>query len=179
MRIISGTYKNKEILSPKSDLTHPMGSRERIALFNMLLPYLPPKTVLDAFSGSGALGLESLSRGAENVVFVDKDHKSCEIIHKNLENLGTDAKNRSKVFRVDVSELTNPEKNLYIPTSFDLIFADPPYDKFDIKQILPLVKLLNREGVLVVSSPIPLEIPGLSLLKSRKYASCIISLFVL
>ena len=68
---------------------------------------------------------------------------------------------------------------LILVASFDLIFADPPYDKFDIKQILPLVKLLNREGVLVVSSPIPLEIPGLSLLKSRKYASCIISLFVL
>ena len=171
MRIISGIYKNKEILTPGDSLTHPLGNREKIALFNMLLPYFPPKTVLDAFSGSGALGLESLSRGAKSVVFVDKNKKACEIIEKNLKNLGPDAESRGKIIKSDVSSLNFSEK-------FDLIFADPPYDKFTIEQITPLVNFLNRGAVFVLSSPIPVEIPGLTLLKTRKYAGCNISLFV-
>ena len=76
MRIISGIYKNREFSSPDDIKTHPMGNREKLALFNMLLPYLSEKIVLDAFSGSGALGFESLSRGAKRVVLSKKIKKS-------------------------------------------------------------------------------------------------------
>lgn len=171
MRIISGIYKNKEILTPDSGKTHPMGSREKLALFNMILPYLPGKTVLDAFAGSGALGFESLSRGAKNVVFVEKDPRAVEILKKNLKNLGPEAEKSGKILKLDIDKFEPGEK-------FDLIFADPPYDKFEKAQIERLFSLLNPGGRLILSSPEPVDFPGVSLEKSRKYAGCIISIFV-
>ena len=87
MKIISGLYKNRELLSPNSSKTHPMGSREKLALFNMLGFYLKNAEVLDAFSGSGALGLEALSRGAKKVIFVEKSPKVARIIKENCKTL--------------------------------------------------------------------------------------------
>ncbi|MBR3181010.1 16S rRNA (guanine(966)-N(2))-methyltransferase RsmD [Candidatus Saccharibacteria bacterium] len=178
MRIISGIYKNKEILTPGTTKTHPMGSREKLALFNMIMPFLPSKTVLDAFSGSGALGLEALSRGASNVVFIDSDSKSCEIIKKNLKNLGENAENNAKVYKLPVKKLENPENSRKIP-KVDIIFADPPYDNFDLEEVKILLNFLKKGGIFVLSSPKPVEIEGLTLLKSRKYAGCYISIFVI
>lgn len=168
MRIISGIYKNKEILTPGTDKTHPMGSREKLALFNMILPYLPEKRVLDAFAGSGALGLEALSRGASEAVFVEKDEKAVKIIKENLKSLGV---TNATVVKSTVDAFEPEEK-------FDLIFADPPYNKFEKSQIEHLARFLSSDGTLVLSSPEPVDLPGLKLLKSRKYAGCIISIFV-
>ncbi len=168
MRIISGIYKNKEILTPGTDKTHPMGSREKLALFNMILPYLPEKRVLDAFAGSGALGLEALSRGASEAVFVEKDEKAVKIIKENLKSLGV---TNATVVKSTVDTFEPEEK-------FDLIFADPPYNKFEKSQIEHLARFLSSDGTLVLSSPEPVDLPGLKLLKSRKYAGCIISIFV-
>lgn len=168
MRIISGIYKNKEILIPGTDKTHPMGSREKLALFNMILPYLPEKRVLDAFAGSGALGLEALSRGASEAVFVEKDEKAVKIIKENLKSLGV---TNATVVKSTVDTFEPEEK-------FDLIFADPPYNKFEKSQIEHLARFLSSDGTLVLSSPEPVDLPGLKLLKSRKYAGCIISIFV-
>ena len=70
IKIASGIFRGRSIKSPKSSLTHPMGAREKLALFNMIVDDLPGSLVLDAFAGSGALGIEALSRGASEVVFV-------------------------------------------------------------------------------------------------------------
>lgn len=86
VRITSGEFRGRKIETP-GDGTHPMGERERLALFNMITERLPGAMVLDAFAGSGALGVEALSRGAKGVVFVDASRKAVECIRNNLSML--------------------------------------------------------------------------------------------
>lgn len=172
MQIISGIYKNKQLKSPNSDKTHPMGSREKMALFNMLLPYLPSSIVLDAFAGSGALGLEAISRGAKEVTFVENSGKIAKIIKENLENLGETAKNQAKIIVKDIEKYEDE------PEKFDLIIADPPYDHFKPEQIENLVKFLKKDGILTLSHPgeAP-EFKNLTLQKSHNYAAATISIY--
>lgn len=162
MRIISGKYKNRELKSPNSNQTHPMGERERLAIFNMLAselgtPNLDGKTALDLFAGTGALGLEALSRGAKHCTFVEKDHKALECLKQNLKNI-----ENSTIIKKDVY-------NLDLSNTFDIIFIDPPYDHFDLK-ILDFKKYLNKDGITIISSPEPINE------SSRHYANCFITL---
>ena len=145
-----------------------MGERERLALFNMIVDSIPGASMLDAFAGSGALGIEALSRGASSVIFIEKNTKACAVIRDNLRELGLNA----DVFQGDVVNFTTRNK-------YDLILADPPYDKFDINEVKHLSHYLQRKGILVLSHPgeAP-DLPGLELLKSRKYAGATISVYV-
>ena len=151
-----------------------MGERERIALFNMIAEYLPGASVLDAFAGSGALGIEALSRGANSVLFIEKDSRACTVINNNLKNLGIDG-SRGGVIKANVyQELAN------MTSSFSLVVADPPYDEYDEQRIKALAQVVAKpDGILVLSHPgeTP-EMPGMKLLKTRKYASAHISIFV-
>ena len=156
MRIISGKYKNRELKSPNSSKTHPMGERERLAIFNML-GNLAGKTVLDLFAGTGALGLEALSRGAASCTFAEKDYKAIACLKQNLQDL-----DNFQIIKKDVYSLD-------LPDQFDLIFIDPPYDQFD-SRVLDFQKYLNKDGIMVISSPEPLN------QTSRKYANCFITL---
>lgn len=172
MQIISGIYKNKPLKSPNSEKTHPMGSREKLALFNMLMPYLPSSIVLDAFAGSGSLGLEAISRGASEVVFVENSGKIAKIIKENLENLGEEAKNKAKIIVKDIEKYEDE------PEKFDLIIADPPYDHFKPEQIQNLVKFLKKDGILALSHPGEAPVlKDLKLQKSHSYAAATISIY--
>ena len=169
IRITSGEFRGQEIKSPRSSFTHPMGAREKIALFNMVSGYLSGAYVLDAFAGSGALGIEALSRGAEEVVFVEKNAKVARVIKDNLASLGLESK----------SEVLTQDVNKYIASKdFDLIVADPPYDDFRIEAIVYLTKYLKDDGVFVLSHPdgTP-EITGLELTKTHKYAAANLSIY--
>ena len=75
IKITSGKFRGRVIKSPNSRLTHPMGAREKLALFNMINDFLPGAQVLDAFAGSGALGIEAISRGAKSAAFIEKNAK--------------------------------------------------------------------------------------------------------
>ena len=169
IRITSGNLRGRALHSPKSDSTHPMGSREKIALFNMISDYLPGAKVLDAFAGSGALGIEALSRGAERAFFVEKNPKVAHILVENLKSLNL----------TGVSEVFVGEVKKYVATEkFDIIIADPPYDKFELDDILHLTQFLKQEGILVLSHPEDApKIPGLRLEKSKKYARAHLSIF--
>ena len=156
MRIISGKYKNRKLKSPNSKTTHPMGERERLAIFNMLGD-ITGKTVLDLFAGTGALGLEALSRGAAKAVFVENSPKTLAVLKENLANVED-----ARVIKQDAYKYAPDER-------FDIIFADPPYDNFD-QAILEHKRYLNEGGIMVVSSPHPISSD------SRKYANCFISL---
>lgn len=167
IRIVSGYLRGRSIKSPRDSATHPMGSREKIALFNMISAYLPGATVLDAFAGSGALGIEAISRGAENVAFVEKSPKVARVIKDNLASLELQA----EVFVDDIDKYS-PEE------SFDLVIADPPYDHFTESKILPLTNILKDGGLLILSHPgTPPVIEGLNLTKTRKYAKANISIY--
>ena len=168
IKITSGFLGGRKIATPGGK-THPMGERERLALFNMISEFLPGAVVLDAFAGSGALGIEAISRGAARVVFIDKSTDAVRTIEKNLEALGIQAD--CEVKKSSVLGATNLGL-------FDIILADPPYDDFKLTEIEYLVQFLDKDGILVLSHPgeAP-EIRGLKLKKSRQYAGATISIF--
>ena len=172
MNILSGVYKHAPLKSPNDEKTHPMGSREKLALFNMLTGEIEGKTVLDAFAGSGALGLEALSRGAKSVVFVEKSKKVAEILKENVKNVTKTSENT----KIVVSSLENFETD----EKFDLIFADPPYDSYSEALVRPLERLLAKSGILALSLPKTAPSPvfeGLELISRRAYAAASIILF--
>ncbi len=173
LRLTSGRFRGIQLSSPGSSATHPMGSREKLALFNMIRPYLSGAEVLDAYAGSGALGLEALSQGAHSVVFVDRDERACETIMLNIGKVAPHLDSVSAALRVHCQSITDFVRS-HSESSFDLILADPPYDHFSAAEVALLVPLLRPDGVLALSFPAafaPPELPGLTLLKSRHYAA--------
>ena len=150
--------------------THPMGERERMALFNMISAHLPGAKVLDAYAGSGALGIEALSRGAESCTFVERASGAAKTVRENLTKLEIPS-DEAEVCQQTVARFETTE-------TFDLILADPPYDNFRLDEIEHLVQFLRVGGVLVLSHPNTIDsVKGLSLLKTRQYARAHISIF--
>ena len=176
IRITSGKFKGQRVSTP-GEGTHPMGERERLALFNMISEFLPGAIVLDAFAGSGALGIEAVSRGADEVVFVESSQKAAKCIRDNLgllTNRATASDTKGFTFKVICSRI----KNFPARQEFDIILADPPYDNFCLPEIEHLVPVLKRGGVLVLSHPgEPPVLPTLTSIKSRKYAGATISVY--
>ncbi len=123
MRIITGDWRGRKLAAPKGDATRPTGDRTRETLFSMLASRLGTfegLKVADLFAGSGALGLETLSRGAAHCLFVEQDKAAIDAIRANIQALG--ARERSAVQHGSVLSL-GPAKEPY-----DLILLDPPYD---------------------------------------------------
>lgn len=172
-RVLSGQFKGAKLRSPASPQTHPMGAREKLALFNRLLPYLPAAKVLDAYAGSGALGIEAASRGADEVVFVEQTPSVAQVISQNLQQLNLAA----EVFVESVEKFALRSE---YQTTFDIVIADPPYDKFNLPDITRLVTVLAPSGILALSYPAKFSTPefsGLELLSDRKYAGAKIALY--
>ena len=168
IRITSGIFRGRSIASPKSNLTHPMGSREKLALFNLISDFLAEATVLDAYAGSGALGIEALSRGAKTVDFIEKTSKIAQTITNNLNSLNI---NNARVINIDVDKFDTTKQ-------YDIILADPPYDNFRLNSIIRLTKYLKNGGILVLSHPSSApDIPDLKLTKTRKYATANITIY--
>lgn len=144
-----------------------MSERARNALFNSLAGEVHGADVLDAFAGSGALGLEALSRGARSAVFVEKDKVAARVIGESISLLRLE--DQAKVVMASVKSWlgTNPEAR------FSLIFADPPYHDLQQPAIRSLAEHLLPDGVLVLSWPSdekPLMLQGLEVYRERSYA---------
>ena len=174
VRIISGKFGGRTIDAPGRTTTHAMSERARNAMFNSLADYVRDKTVLDAFAGSGSLGIEALSRGAKHAVFVEKDRIAAKIIQKNIETL--DITDLSKVVQAGVSS--------WIDTSghglFDLIFADPPYTDMQLSTVVKLFALLKVGGTMILSHPGNGEVPnqhGIVVVDNRSYGSLHLTYF--
>ncbi len=123
MRVIAGEWRGRKLVAPKGDLTRPTADRTRETLFNMLASRLGTfegLSVLDLFAGSGALGIEALSRGAAHCLFVEQEAEAVKAIRANIESLGT--RSRTTVQQGSVMSLA-PAK-----VAHDLILLDPPYD---------------------------------------------------
>jgi len=147
MRIIAGRHRGRKLKAPRGLSTRPVLARVREALFNVLGDVTGAQ-VLDLFAGTGALGIEALSRGAGSLVSVDIGHRQCSIIRENLVELGEHA----EVICTDVPKAL---KHLGAEgRKFDLIFADPPYEKGLARRTVELVfslKLLSATGVMGVT----------------------------
>ena len=172
MRIIAGSRKGAKIFAPKGVETRPTGDRVREAAFNLIGP-VEDASVLDLFAGSGAMGLEALSRGAARAVFVESDHNACRSIGRNLEKLRLTG---ARVVCDDALRFLATEQ-----TQYDLVIVDPPYHSFSALQgslALYLPAVLAADGLLVVETAAQ-EHPELPLAErtSRRYGSARITLF--
>ena len=154
VRIIAGEFGGRFIQAPPGSTTHPMGERVRSAMFNSLGETVRGARVLDAFAGSGAIGLEALSRGAESVVFVERDRVAQRVIAENIASLGVDEK--SIVIKTTIS---NWLETSGVTGEFDVIFADPPYHNPQFSTVLRLMGLLKPGGTMILSHPGIGEVP--------------------
>ncbi len=165
MRVIAGSLGGRQFEAPAGHRTHPMSEKARGAIFNMLGD-IEGLTVLDAFAGSGALSFEAISRGAKNAVAIDIDNGAITTVVKSISDLGL--KKSVKAIRAGVSSWSdnNPD------TSFDIVLADPPFEKLQIKSVEHLVEHVNGDGVLVLSWPGALKAPefmGLTMVAQKTY----------
>ena len=146
MRIIAGEARGRHIDAPRGQNTRPTLDRVRENIFNMIQNEVPGSRVLDLFSGSGALSLEALSRGAVSAVLVDSDRNAHEIQKRNIQSLGYAEKTRQFFcdWKKAVARLQTEE------AAFDLVFLDPPYAMTDLRAVFSSLVPLVTPGTIVV-----------------------------
>ena len=171
MRIVAGSSRGARIFAPKGDTTRPTSDRVREAAFNLIGP-VDGATVLDLFAGSGAMGLEALSRGAASATFVENDRDACRTIDRNIEKLRLKG---ASVLQRDVFQALAAHRRTY-----DLILCDPPYGFDQDARIAPyLRRALAEDGLLVYETTSRREpaLDDLRVRSSRTYGSARLTLF--
>ena len=172
MRVVAGACGGRRLIAPRGDVTRPTSDRVREALFSVLGPSVQGARVLDLFAGSGALGIEALSRGAAAAVFVDRAPRAIEVVRANLAGLGIEA------------EVRRMEARSWLRTAFaradayDLVFLDPPYRRAGElgRELSDGLAAVLAPGARVVTesdrrSPLELELP---LGDERRYGETVI-----
>ena len=171
MRIVAGLARGRRIRSPEGSATRPTSDRVREALFNALFSRgaLDEARVADLFAGSGALGLEALSRGAAHCWFVEDDRAAVAVIEENLDTLGL--RDRATVVRGRVETCLGE-----LPDDLDLVLADPPYAFDDWSGLLVRVGArLAPDGLVVAESDRTVDVPpGWEKQRERTYGGTVI-----
>ena len=180
MRVIGGTAKGRRVKSFKGQTLRPTADRVKEALFNILPHDLSGWKALDLFAGTGNLTFEALSRGAAEAWLVDVSREASKMIHKNIEALGFSGS--AKVLGIPVLRAIHVLAGR--GDQFDLIFADPPYDKGWVERVLRSLaqeELLEKDGILVVEHSTREEVKksygSLVLYDQRRYGGTYISFF--
>lgn len=171
LRIIGGTFARQALAQPPAGLTRPVSEKARGAIFNMLGEAIEEAKVLDMYAGSGALGLEALSRGAKSVDFVDKHSRVAKVIEQNIDNLGI-------AEGVQIFTRTAEQFLRHIKDEYDVILMDPPYADFDLAIVEQAGDLLQCQGTLVVSTSSKVEIGSparLEVAKQKVYGDSMIT----
>lgn len=169
MRIVAGKHKGRILFAPKDTLVRPTSERTRESIFNIIQWEVPNSLFLDLFAGTGAMGLEAISRGA-NAVFNDIDKGSIELIKKNLDLLSERAEVLNCDYRIALARLFGKQ--------FDFIFLDPPY-ALDITELFAIIKenkLLKQGGSIIYEHIVGKEYAhcGYILRDSRKYGKAVV-----
>ena len=175
MRVVAGSRKGARIFAPKGADTRPTADRVREAAFN-LIGSVEEMAVLDLFAGSGAMGIEALSRGAERAVFVESDVSAAKTIERNLEKLSLTG---AAIVRKDV--LTALAAEAAAGRRYDLVLVDPPYEMFSSLQsgLVRYVPAVLEPGAIVVVETAASEEPALPLPQrtSRRYGAARLTVF--
>ena len=175
MRIIAGERKGHTIYAPRGRDTRPTSDRVRENVFNIVAPWVEDARVLDVYAGSGAMGLEALSRGAASVVFVESDADAVRAIERNLDKLRLTG---ATIVRADAS--TGLAQEATAGRKYDLVLVDPPYAMTEhdtLARYLP--RVLADDGLLVFESAARTEptIAALAVRTTRKYGSTRVTVF--
>ncbi len=179
MRITGGTACGRKLCPPKSGskTIRPTSDRTREALFNILAARISDSTVLDLYAGTGALGIEALSRGAELAVFVDQSREALELIYNNVQRCFPAPRGSLFQFNLARSDVIDRLKNKLPPQLlFDLVFLDPPYEKKLAQKTLQMVEkadLVSKGGLVIVEERKEEQLPehcgSLKLIDQRQY----------
>jgi 16S rRNA (guanine966-N2)-methyltransferase len=160
MHIIGGFYRNRKLVAPKGSLTRPTAGSLRESLFNICQGYIQGARFLDLFAGSGAMGIEALSRGASHAVFIDSSREAIKCINKNLQTL--EIENQSTVIYSSVfHQLERWSTESIAP--FDIIYVDPPYNETLEKQgqmvgyTQRIIEMIDQSPLLVPSGLLFIE----------------------
>ncbi len=177
MRVIAGKMRGMNLNSPKDRRVRPTTDRIKEDLFNIIMPYVIDARVLDLFAGSGAIGIEAISRGSEFVTFVDKSKASIDLIKQNV--------NKTKCF--DECEIIKTDALSFLDTcesKYDIIYLDPPYKYDKIKLIIEKIDkcgILKKEGVLIVEHDRKIsfdeKISRFKMYKSKTYSLSMLSFY--
>jgi 16S rRNA (guanine966-N2)-methyltransferase len=156
MRVIAGAFKGRNLKSPASMQVRPTSDRLRETLFNVIAAHVPDARFLDLCAGSGAVGIEALSRGAAHATFVDRSRRSCQLIESNL-GLCRVPEEQRDIYCAEAAEFLKQNQS----NPWDIIFLDPPYqeDYLRILAILGSAKLLNDGGLLIVEHHHKTDLP--------------------
>jgi RNA methyltransferase, rsmD family len=181
VRVISGSARGLKLNTPGDDRVRPTTDRVKESMFNIVQDWVYDSQVLDLFAGSGALGIEALSRGASQAVFCDNSLDSIKIIKSNIEKARV--VDRSQIVSGDFKRcLRDMEaKN----QSFDMIFVDPPYYEGLFEEVLDTIrscKILKKDGIVIVEhdakKPIG-QVEGLEVYKEKKYGITMLTFYCL
>ncbi|MBA3028098.1 MAG: 16S rRNA (guanine(966)-N(2))-methyltransferase RsmD [Desulfobacteraceae bacterium] len=178
LRVITGSLRGKKLHTLPGVEIRPTSDRLRESIFNILSKFPSKNTVLDLFSGTGALGIEAMSRGSEYCVFVEINPKAIHIIEKNIKSCALEEKTR--IIQWDIRKNLNCLKTLNRPV--DLVFMDPPYHKGLVGIALDFLFKsvpLSASVVIVIERPATEPIPALNakyqIMDERKYGQTIVS----
>lgn len=172
LRVISGSLKGRKLKTVKGITTRPTADRMREALFNIMASKIPGSVILDLYAGTGALGIEALSRGAKYSVFIENDKNALSTINENI--LLCQMSDKAKTIQWDiVKSLTCVESTTLL---FDIVFMDPPYKKNVIKKTIENLKktssLKKSTDIIVehsIEKELQNEISGYEVFDQRKY----------
>lgn len=175
MRVITGSARGKKLEAPIGLNTRPTTDRVKESVFNIIQSRLPANNILDLFAGSGAMGIEALSRGSKHAVFVDCDKSAISVINHNLE--GTRLSDKANVINSSANDYLNICKE-----KFDIIFLDPPYNRDFLNNIVFKIvsdSILDDDGIIVVESELggeEITLDSVECIKSAKYGKTVISI---
>ena len=173
MRVVGGKYKSRVLFEFKGDAIRPTADKVRESLFNILQNRIYGVEFLDLFCGTGAMGIEAISRGAKRVVFNDKSRDSIALTKKNLQKLGVE----------EEYKISNLDACTYLTSTadkFDLIYIDPPYaSDFGLKALQKASLVLKEDGLVIYENEKPFldDIEGLIKTDERKYGRVYLTFF--
>ena len=177
MRVITGTARGTVLKTPEGMQTRPTADRVKEALFSIINFEIPGAKVLDLFGGTGQLGIEALSRGAQNAVFVDESDAACRLIKENLRR--TKLESNASVVRSDYMAYLKRCKE-----KFNIILLDPPYAEVFLENSLKIISeidILQSGGIIVAERPLGKDIlwdlPGFTRSKDYKYGNCLLTFY--
>ena len=177
MRVITGKARGVQLKTPEGMQTRPTADRVKEALFSIIQFELPGARVLDLFGGTGQLGIEALSRGAQAAVFVDAREDACKIIRENLRR--TKFEKEGTVVRSDYMDYLKRCRE-----KFQIILLDPPYAEVFLENSLKMITeidILQSGGIIVAERPVgkelPWDFPGYTRSRDYKYGKTLLTLY--